>query len=167
VAGRGRLNEDHFPILEYEAPKAFFLGSVANVMQSYDERDLPVEGNGLYLMSYLKERQQPLSPEELNNLTAYHRGYGASNLLMGAVNEWVRRFPEDRQALWALVQAQKAGGQLDSAMTALTPLLQESPNNPEYLAMAADIELSLYLSQRSYLNHASNQRTLALLARLL
>jgi lipopolysaccharide biosynthesis regulator YciM len=33
--------------------------------------------------------------------------------------------------------------------------------------MAADLELALYLSQRSYLNHASNQRTLALLARLL
>jgi predicted membrane-bound spermidine synthase/tetratricopeptide (TPR) repeat protein len=167
VAGRGRLNEDRFPILEYEAPKAFFLGSVANVMQSHDERDRPVEGNGLYLVRYLKERHEELSPEELNNLTAYHRSYGATNLLKGAVNEWVRRFPEDRQALWAQVQAQKAAGQLDSAMTTLTPLLQEAPNNPEYLAMAADIELALYLSQRSYLNHASSQRTLVLLARLL
>jgi tetratricopeptide (TPR) repeat protein len=106
-------------------------------------------------------------PEELNNLTAFHRGYGATNLLKGAVNEWVRRFPEDRQALWALVQAQKASGQFESALTALTPLLHESPNNSDYLAMAADLELSLYLSQRSYLNHASNQPTLALLERLL
>jgi spermidine synthase len=167
MAGRGRLNEDRFPILEYEAPKAFFLGSVANVMQSHDERDMPVEGNGLYLMRYLKERQALLSAEELNDLTGFHRGYGATNLLKGAVNEWVRRFPEDRQALWALVQAQKAAGQLDSAMTTLTPLLQEAPNNPDYLSMAADLELSLYLSQRSYLNHVRNQRTLALLARLL
>jgi lipopolysaccharide biosynthesis regulator YciM len=52
-------------------------------------------------------------------------------------------------------------------MTTLTPLLQEAPNNPDYLAMAADLELALFLSQRSYLNHVSNQRTLALLARLL
>jgi spermidine synthase len=167
IAGRGRLNEDHFPVLEYEAPKAFFLGSVANVIQSHDEREMPVEGNALYLMRYLKERQKALSPEELNNLTAFHRGYGVTNLLKGAINEWVRRFPEDRQAVWALVQAQKAGGQLESAMTTLTPLLQEAPNNPDYLATAADLELSLYLSQRSYLNHVSNQRTLGLLERLL
>jgi tetratricopeptide (TPR) repeat protein len=167
IAGRGRLNEDHFPILEYEAPKAFFLGSVANVIQSHDERDMPVEGNALYLMTYLKERQEPLSPEELNNLTAFHRGYGVTNLLKGAVNEWVRRFPEDRQALWALVQAQKAAGQLESALTMLRPLLHEAPNNPDYLATAADLELSLYLSQRSYLNHVSNQPTLTLLERLL
>jgi hypothetical protein len=167
MAGRGRLNEDHFPILEYEAPKAFFLGSVANMIQSHDEREMPVEGNKLYLIRYVKEQQEPLSPEELNNLTVFHRGYGVTNLLKGAVNEWVRRFPEDRQALWALVQAQKAAGQLESAMTTLTPLLHEAPNNPDYLATAADLELSLYLSQRSYLNHVSNQRTLALLARLL
>jgi spermidine synthase len=38
MAGRGRLNEDYYPILEYEAPKAFFLGSVASVIRSHDER---------------------------------------------------------------------------------------------------------------------------------
>jgi hypothetical protein len=37
MAGRGWLNEDYYPILEYEAPKAFFLGSVADVIQSHDE----------------------------------------------------------------------------------------------------------------------------------
>jgi spermidine synthase len=29
MAGRGRLNEDHYPILEYEAPKAFFLQAIS------------------------------------------------------------------------------------------------------------------------------------------
>jgi lipopolysaccharide biosynthesis regulator YciM len=33
--------------------------------------------------------------------------------------------------------------------------------------MAADLEFAQYQSQRSYLNHVSNQRTLALLSRLL
>ena len=66
-----------------------------------------------------------------------------------------------------LAQAQKADGQLESAITTLTPLLNDEPNNPDYLMMAADLELSLYLSQRSYLNHARNERTLAPLERLL
>jgi spermidine synthase len=167
IAGRGRLNEDHYPILEYEAPKAFFLGSVASVIRSYDERDMPVEGNALYLMSYLSGRKEPLSREELKNFTTFHRIYGPAKILKGAAQEWVRRFPEDREALWALAKAQKADGQLESAITTLTPLLNDEPNNPEYLAMAADLELSLYLSKRSYLNDVSNKRTLALLERLL
>jgi len=167
MAGRGRLNEDRFPILEYEAPKAFFLGSVASVIRSYDERETPVESNALYLVHYLKERQEPLSREELKNLTTFHRAYGSRKIVKAAVHDWVHRFPEDREALWVLAQAQKADGQLESAMTTLGPLLHDEPNNPHYLGMAADLELLLYQLQRSYLNHASNERTLALLERLL
>jgi predicted Zn-dependent protease len=70
-------------------------------------------------------------------------------------------------ALWQLVQVQQADGQIESALTTLTPLLNNEPSNPAYLMMAADLELSLYLTQRSYLNHVNNKRTLALLERLL
>jgi spermidine synthase len=167
MGGRGRLNEDHFPVLEYEAPKAFFLGSVASVIRSHDEREMPAQGKALYLMSYLNERQEPLSREELKDFTTFHRAYGANKVLKGAVNEWIRRFPKDREAVWALAQTQKAEGQLESAMATLMPLLKDEPDNPDYLAMAADVELSLYVSQRSYLNHVSNERTLAFLERLL
>jgi tetratricopeptide (TPR) repeat protein len=52
-------------------------------------------------------------------------------------------------------------------MATLMPLLKDEPDNPDYLGMAADVELSLYVSQRSYLNHVSNERTLAFLERLL
>jgi tetratricopeptide (TPR) repeat protein len=167
MAGRGRLNEDYYPILEYEAPKAFFLGSVANLIRSHDERETPSEGNALYLMHYLRERQQPLSREELKNVTAFHRTYGSRKILNGAVHDWVQRFPEDREALWALAQAQKADGQLESAMATLKLLLNDEPNHPQYLMLAADLELSLYQLQRSYLTPASSKPTLALLLRLL
>jgi spermidine synthase len=167
IGGHGRLNEDHYPVLEYEAPKAFFLGSVANVIRSHDEREMPMQGKALYLMSYLNERQESLSRAELKDFTTFHRAYGANKILKAAVTEWIRRFPEDREALWALAQTQKAEGQLESAMATLMPLLQDEPDNPDYLGMAADLELSLYVSQRSYLNHVSNERTLAFLERLL
>jgi hypothetical protein len=99
MGGRGRLNEDHYPVLEYEAPKAFFLGSVAYVIRSHDEREMPMQGNALYLTGYLNERQEPLSREELKDFTTFHRAYGANKILKAAVNEWIRRFPEDREAL--------------------------------------------------------------------
>jgi predicted Zn-dependent protease len=118
-------------------------------------------------MHYLRERQELLSREELKNFIDFHRTYGSKKLLKGAVHDWVRRFPEDREALWALAQAQTADGQLESAMAALRLLLTEEPDNSHYLMMAADVELALYQLQRSYLNHISNERILTLLARLL
>jgi predicted Zn-dependent protease len=167
IAGRGRFNEDYYPILEYEAPKAFFLGSVASLIRRYDERELPAGAGALYLTRYLRERQAPLSREELKNLIAYHRAYGSKKLAAAVVTDWVRRFPEDKDALWALAQTQTADGQLEPAMHTLRQLLREEPDNPHYLLMAADVELAYYQSQRSYLNGVSNQQTLALLQRLL
>lgn len=38
VPGNGRIQTDGFPVLEYEAPKAFFLGQGANRIFQFDER---------------------------------------------------------------------------------------------------------------------------------
>lgn len=38
IPGDGPIQQDEFPILEYEAPKAFFIGQEANSLQFYDER---------------------------------------------------------------------------------------------------------------------------------
>ena len=38
IAGKGRIQSDLFPILEYEAPRAFYLGNLARVLNHYDER---------------------------------------------------------------------------------------------------------------------------------
>jgi spermidine synthase len=38
IAGDGALQTDNFPILEYEAPRAFFLGETSRMLSKYDER---------------------------------------------------------------------------------------------------------------------------------
>jgi hypothetical protein len=38
IAGKGAIQSDLFPILEYEAPRAFYLGNLASVLNHYDER---------------------------------------------------------------------------------------------------------------------------------
>jgi len=48
IAGPGRIQSDLFPILEYEAPKAFYMGTVSRLLDRYDERT----------------RQQMLAPPE-------------------------------------------------------------------------------------------------------
>jgi predicted Zn-dependent protease len=126
---------------------------------------MPAEGNALCLMHYLRARHQPFPRETLKNLNAFHRVYGPKKILSGIVYDWVRHSPEDREALRALAQAQKADGQLESAMATLRLLLIDEPPNPLYLMIAADVELAFYQLQRSYLNHASNEPTLTLIAR--
>jgi hypothetical protein len=38
IAGKGAIQSDLFPILEYEAPRAFYLGNLASLLNHYDER---------------------------------------------------------------------------------------------------------------------------------
>jgi hypothetical protein len=38
IAGPGPLQTDNFPLLEFEAPKAFFIGESTQVLERYDER---------------------------------------------------------------------------------------------------------------------------------
>jgi spermidine synthase len=38
IAGEGALQSDHFPLLEYEAPRAFFLRATSQMLAQYDER---------------------------------------------------------------------------------------------------------------------------------
>ena len=50
IAGKGPIQSDLFPILEYAAPKAFFMGKASQLLDQFDERT----------------RQQLLAPPEKN-----------------------------------------------------------------------------------------------------
>jgi len=76
LAGKGRLNEDRFPLLEYAAPKAFFLGRASGLIQAYDEREVSANGSPLYLPGYLQTRTEPFSRDELKDLAGFHRMHG-------------------------------------------------------------------------------------------
>jgi spermidine synthase len=43
IAGEGAIQSDQFPILEYEAPRAFFLRATAHKLAQYDERTAQAE----------------------------------------------------------------------------------------------------------------------------
>lgn len=74
VAGPGPLNEDRFPLLEYEAPKTFWLNRFATVLAAFDERsDKELRGR-LYVGRYLKERRRGLDPAERADWRAFHQG---------------------------------------------------------------------------------------------
>ncbi|MBI3327060.1 MAG: fused MFS/spermidine synthase [Nitrospinae bacterium] len=166
LAGKGRLNEDRFPILEYEAPKAFFLGLVSGLIRAYDERQLSANGSSLYLTSYLERGNRPLSRHAFKDLVEFHRQYRGTSVFRAILNEWVRRYPQDPEALWALVRAEKAEGKSESALSKLELLISEEPHNLDYLEAAAELEIARYLQNRSYLNHISHAKALDYLHRL-
>lgn len=43
IAGDGGIQSDLFPVLEYEAPKAFFLGISAGLLEKFDERTMQLD----------------------------------------------------------------------------------------------------------------------------
>jgi spermidine synthase len=43
IAGEGAIQSDHFPILEYEAPRAFFLRAASYMLAQYDERTVQAD----------------------------------------------------------------------------------------------------------------------------
>lgn len=67
--GKGRLNYDFFPFVEYEAPKAFYTGEDVRDFFSLDGRLRPRQGNGLLLARALGERE--LSDEELRGFIRF------------------------------------------------------------------------------------------------
>ena len=168
AAGKGRVNEDLFPLLEYEAPKAFFLNQSSQFLISYDERTHPRERSPLYLTQYFEKNR--LSVKENKDMTRYHLSYGGPTRLFLArafVDLWLQQTPRDPEAHWLLARIEEERGNREAARRELKFLLNLNPDHPEYLEAAARLEFHAYLNQRSLLNPLFPQKALDYLHRLL
>jgi tetratricopeptide (TPR) repeat protein len=168
AAGRGSLNEDLFPILEYEAPRAFFLGHNSELLLSYDERLLPREKSLLYFSRYLQKH--PLSVAEIKEIATYYLTYGSltgQDLPRIFVDLWLRQAPRDPEARGALARIEEQKGNIDAALKEIRYLLSLRPDNREYLDAAARLESRAYLTRRSVINSVTPKKALAYLNRLL
>jgi predicted membrane-bound spermidine synthase/tetratricopeptide (TPR) repeat protein len=166
AAGRGRLNEDGFPILEYEAPKAFFLGQTAQLLTRRDERRQPIANSLLYLH---RHRSEMLGASESKEIALYHFSNG-SLVELGVVRPfldlWFEERPNDLEARWLMARLDDRLGNPGGSLKEINSLLESDPNNRDYLDAGARLELQNYLAQRSFLNHRAPERALAYLDRL-
>jgi tetratricopeptide (TPR) repeat protein len=77
IAGEGGIQLDAFPVLEYAAPKAFYIGARAQVLMAFDERTLqqqlaPEDKRRALAGLLANELKQAFTFESINNdLTAY------------------------------------------------------------------------------------------------
>lgn len=166
IAGGGRVNKDLFPILEYEAPKAFFLGKESRVIDANDERLGTDKKRHLYFLDYLKWRDKPLDRDDFKDMYEFYGKYSEA-ILRHIVDEWVLLYPSDTDALWALFLLDKGEGKRESAMRVIRRLLSLQPNNPEYLEAAADLEFERYTQSASYLGKRTPKKAVYFLKKAL
>src|SRR5262249_8462099 len=64
IAGRGPMQSDMFPLLEYVAPRAFYIGARARILNLYDERtrqqELAPAGKRAVLQALAKAGARPV-----------------------------------------------------------------------------------------------------------
>jgi spermidine synthase len=164
AAGKGSLNEDVFPILEYEAPKAFFLGQRSSLLAEYDERRQASKSSSYYFLRTVREK--PLTVREIKDIATYYLKHSSPELARAFVALWLRQSPNDPDAWWALARLEANRGNRQVALQELARLMKAHPDGREYLELAAKLETEEYFDNRSMINPGSPERALAHLGRL-
>ncbi len=59
------VNEDKFPIIEYEAPKAFFVGRTSNIILSISETNMNYDYSRLFTKNLIKDEFTKMQKDEL------------------------------------------------------------------------------------------------------
>jgi spermidine synthase len=131
MAGEGPLNTDARPILEYEAPKAFFRADHVKAVIDADDRADPVPAQRLLLAKYLKARGRGLEPREYMDRVMFPHAFFEAKILRALIADWSRRYPKDPKAAVALYWLESVGKNKEAAERALrrTAALAREPRS--------------------------------------
>ncbi|MDA8243574.1 MAG: fused MFS/spermidine synthase [Elusimicrobia bacterium] len=142
LAAEGPLNTDMLPVLEYEAPEAFFIGKGATLLDSCARDVYRGEAAAKQLARY-RALRGGLSSNELASLKALHAemNTGADKLYD---EEWRRRYPDRRLALENAVKFALRLPAPALAAPNIRELLSLAPEDPRYLTWAAELEILIY-----------------------
>jgi hypothetical protein len=94
----GAVHSDFFPVLEYVAPRGFFIGTEAKGVKLLDRRSLSPRNAGLWVQEYLNTR--PVTAGDLRECFVFTSARpGLFDRASAAwAREWMRRFPDDPAA---------------------------------------------------------------------
>ncbi|MFP5503353.1 MAG: hypothetical protein ACLGIN_12765, partial [Candidatus Sericytochromatia bacterium] len=143
AAGEGPVNELRLPLLEYAAPKSFFMETVTALPYELDERRRPGESR-LLLPRYLSDRGTGLSAAEFRDLVAHHRRAAIQpEVTRPFLAAWQRAYPKDAQPRWLELDALIRAGQDRLAYEKVQAVLVEAPDEPEVLRLANRLEYAM------------------------
>jgi len=163
AAGNGPVNEDVFPVLEYEAPKAFFLGHLSHFLDQFDERR-HATNRSLFFSRYRADHS--LNAEEAKDIANYHFKTSAPDWARPFVEVWMRQSPNDPEAWWASVRLEANRGNKQVALQELSRLISMQPDRREYVELAARLAAEEFADSQSFINPASPDKALTYLSRL-
>jgi len=120
LAGNGPVNSDQFPILEYAAPRAFFVGQVSRVIWAADER-VRLGGNALLFHRLLSRK-----PFDHDSALTFARSLNTDEvrLIEASLRVALRERPTSTEAamsLAKLLEKRGAQGRIAAALEGLQP----------------------------------------------
>jgi predicted membrane-bound spermidine synthase/tetratricopeptide (TPR) repeat protein len=135
-ASAGPLNTEDKPLLEYWAPRAFFVNRGANEIIRFDER-LAFHRTGLFLDELVAAR--PLTDDERLNIGLLHSDVGKGNLALGysVLAKYLDSHPKDLRALSAMASLTDRLGRREEQLQRLARIAELTPNDPVALEQFA------------------------------
>ncbi len=139
IASDGPIQSDRFPILEYAAPKAFFMGSGTRILDQFDERTrqqllAPPEKNAALHSLSVTEAQYVFSDFSTINGELYGCLFGyLSSANVPCVFQTPQPLPSPGSDGSAVAAAEQSfyRGDLTGAAAAATLALKQNPNDAQ------------------------------------
>ncbi|HTP12091.1 MAG TPA: hypothetical protein VMM37_00605, partial [Bacteroidota bacterium] len=128
----GPMNTEDHPLLEYQAPRTFYVNVGVTELAKFDER-LDITGGTTLLERYLETHR--LTDEQVLEIGTLHatgqRGYPPLGYTI--LGEYCQRHPEDHQALSKLADVADAIGRDGEALKYRQELADRDPERADYL----------------------------------
>jgi predicted membrane-bound spermidine synthase len=141
--GRGYLNSEYFPRLEFTAPLGFFLGDPAEVVFVLDQRARP-EGKGtLWLPRYTPEMAIPeLTTEQWQRayVESRHRNVKYPDEPLAILTRWKEALPNDPWAPFYEITDNKQLPDAEQARLVRAPIFEPLWQEKEYRRRAFSIQ---------------------------
>ncbi len=134
--GVGELNTENQPLLEYRAPRDFFVNRGAFRVMNIDERE-SIGAGDIMLQKILEKRV--LTDSEKVNLGRFHCLANRGNLILGysLLIQHLESHPKDINALRPLVDVTRAMGRSEESLAYEKRIADLLPRDPEALGLYA------------------------------
>lgn len=147
-AGGGQTNTEDHPLLEYNAPKAFFVNRGVAELGRFDER-MRLAGQEIFLAR--PDIRNRLNDREVYNIGFFHTALNRGNPVLGSalLSEYIQRHPRDVAALARLAEVSERLGRVEEALQMRRVLATLEPSDPRVLE---DYAWMKYLHDRNTAN---------------
>jgi len=160
-------NTDNFPVLEYEAPRAFFVGREVQVMIRQDDRLRSGRWDHLLLKKWLNTHG-PLRAPQYEEIIRYQQRWGAADpfFVKAVLQEWVSKYPDQKEG-WVALAHNSSQKDPTEEFRALERARFLSPEDPEVCQRYVQVLAGRFMEGVSLVGQSDPQAVFEVLDRCL